>query len=116
MSVGLSQKISPKASANPRLPWPPPQRPQRIPVCASLLATYSIVVGVEAWDKADPRAVASFRCQRHAKGRAFSDTLLLQRVPLAALTEQAATAHFARLVAWLRDRAQTDAIREEAKL
>ncbi len=98
------------------MPWPIPERPERVPACVSPLATYSIVLGVEAWDKADPRAVLSLRCQRHAKGRAFADTLLLQRVPLAGLTREGAAAIFAQLVAWLRQRARTDAIREEARL
>jgi len=113
-SVSASSHKAPP-SARAKLPWPLPLPPQRIPVCASPLASYAIVVAVEAWGKADPRAVASFRCQRHARGRAWPDTLLLQRVPVGGLSQQGAAAIFAQLVAWLRQRAQTDAIRVEAQ-
>lgn len=113
MSSAASQKISPKAS--PRLPWPLPLRPARIPICASPLASYCIWLGIEQWGIDDPCAVAFFRCQRHAKGRAWPDTILLQRVPLVGLTREGATAIFAGLAAWLHARAQTDAIREEAQ-
>ncbi len=101
-------------NARARLPWPLPLSPQRIRICASPLASYSIALGVEAWDKADPRAVAFFRCQRHARGRAFADTLLLQRVPLAGLAREGAAAIFARLSAWLRGRAAVDRLLEVA--
>ena len=63
---------------------------------------------VEAWDARDPRAVLSLRCERHARGQSFPDTLLLQRIPLAGLTRHGATATFARLVVCLRDRAGVD--------
>ena len=101
--------------STPRIPWPLPLRPQHIHVCDSPLATYSIVLGVEAWDKDDPRAVAFFCCQRRARGRAFPDALLVQRVPLTGLTREGVAAIFAQLVAWLRAHAQTDTIRDEAR-
>ena len=113
-STKASSQKAPR-NARLKLPWPVPLSPVRVPVCLSPLASYSVVAMVEAWDKDDPRAVASFRCLRHARGRAWPDTLVLQRIPLAGLTEEAAIRQFARLVAWLRERAQTDRIREEAR-
>jgi hypothetical protein len=109
MRFAASQKILLKASPGPRLPWPLPSCPARVHVCESALAAYSIVVGVEAWDNADPRAVLSLRCARHIKGRAFPDTLLLQRIPLTGLNREQATEIFAQLAAWLCGRAQFDA-------
>jgi hypothetical protein len=106
MSVTGSQKIFRKATD--RLPWPIPERPRIVSICRSPLAAYSIVVALEAWDKTDPRAVLSFRLQRHAIGRAFADTLLLQRVPLSNLNQQAAAAIFEGLAGWLRDRARLE--------
>jgi hypothetical protein len=72
------------------------------------MASYSIVCGIEAWDKADPRAVAVFRCERHASGRAFPDLVLLQRIPFACLTRTVAEAQLERLAYQLRDRAVLD--------
>lgn len=80
-----SQKTSPGARA--RL-WPIPERPTRIHICDSELARYSIVYGIEAWDKSDPRGVAVFRCERHGADRAFPDLLLVERVPLARLNRK----------------------------
>ncbi len=88
-----------------KLPWPLPLAPVRIPVCASPLASYAVVAVLEAWDKADPRAVLSLRCERHAKGRAFADMLLLKRVPFPGLTKEAAQVIFVGLARWLRERA-----------
>jgi hypothetical protein len=109
LSVIYSQK--PRAGARGRVPWPIPERPRLVSICRSPLAAYSIVVALEAWAADDPRAVASFRCQRHAKGRAFADTLLLQRVPLSNLNEEAAVAIFEGLASWLRDRARLEVSR-----
>ncbi len=108
----LGYKSSQRKPKNPlpKLPWPLPERPARVHVCASPLAAYSIVLGIEAWDKADPRAVAFFRCQRHARGRAFPDTLLLERIPIAGLTRECTTVHVKWLIKYLRGRARADAI------
>jgi hypothetical protein len=106
LSVIYSQK-SP-SSARARMPWPIPERPHIVSICRSRLAAYSIILALEAWATDDPRAIASFRCQRHAKGRAFADTLLLQRVPLSNLNQEAATAIFEGLAGWLRERARME--------
>ncbi len=100
----------------PRLPWPVSQSPARIPVCESSLAAYSIGICLEQWAKDDPRGMLVLRAERHARGRSFPSLLLLWRLPLGGLTQTRAEGAFAELTAWLRDRAQTDAIREEARL
>src|SRR5208283_4833532 len=81
-----------------KLPWPIPVRPVRVDICQSSLEKFSIVVGLEAWDKDDPRAVATFRCEGHVQGRAFPDTILLHRVQFRGLRRVAATEIFSRLV------------------
>jgi hypothetical protein len=110
-TIASFHKALRNARANlPSLPWPIPERPQVISVCASASANYTVVVAVEAWDKADPRAVISFRCQRQTVGQAFADTLLLQRVPLAGLSQGQAEAIFTRLVVWVQSRAESESL------
>jgi hypothetical protein len=90
-----------------KLPWPIPERPARRDICDSTSARYSIVAGLEAWDKNDTRAVAVFRCERHVSGRAFPELILLQRVPLQGLTRADAEGIFTRLAKFLESWAQS---------
>jgi hypothetical protein len=74
-------------------------------ICASALAEYSVGFGIEAWDKADVRAVLLLRGLRQVNGRAWPDTLFIRRIPLGGLTREMAGACFAEVVDWIRARA-----------
>ncbi len=73
MSVGLSQKVSPKAS--PRLVWPPPKPGVSIHIAESPIATYSIYFGLSEWHLASPLPWLFFRGSRREHGATF-DTLV----------------------------------------
>ncbi len=66
-------RSSPKASGNPRLPWPPSEKGERVPVARSSVTTYYIGIGLSHWSPYDHESWIWFRPERWRTGRAFPE-------------------------------------------
>jgi hypothetical protein len=107
-SSEVSQKSPTGASEG--WPWPLPERPTLLFICASKLAVYRIGIVLEQSAKDDPHGMLRLRAEKTTRrGPPVISILAEWHIPLAGLNRERAESHFREMETFICKQAQIDA-------